>query len=173
MNLNNYSARTELLAYFCVILATFLVVIEYWLGIKQFWVFFLFIPGIVWYFGQYWNIAFIDALMLIIYTLLAALIVPSGGSPFVSLLVILAALSTWQLSNLSRRLRFVQDPVVEERLFRKNVSRLSAIVISSLFLGSVALLINLELHFWTLLALALLAILGLSRLVSYINQQGN
>lgn len=173
MKQKRYSTQAAILSKICLILTGLLIVVQYWMAVQQSWVLLLLVPGIVWYSGQHWNVAFIDGLMLIFYTLASAFIIPAGGSAFLALGIILLALNAWQLINLSRRLFYVQEREVEARLFRRNISRLGIILLASLVFGGAALVIKLELRFWALLGLALLAILGLSQLVSYLNQQGN
>lgn len=171
MKLNRWSNRISLFAHISVGLATVLLMIEYWLGIEQYWAVAFSILGLLWYSGQRWNIEFIDGLMLVIYTLSASVAIPVGGSPFLALCVILLSLSAWQLANFSRRIHFSQDLITETRLAHRHLTRLLIINGSSLLLCSIALFIRFEPRFWWLIALALLAIIGLSQFVGYINRQ--
>jgi len=169
-----------------VVLTTGLLVLEFWTATNSLWSLFLFLPGILWYLAQRWNLDFVDAAMLVVYTFAAAtgILIGGAGNPgdqavltrgyhLLALLVVLFSLSTWQFAKLSRRLRFVKDQQTGQVIFTRHVTRLSILVVLSLLASILALVVRFELNFGYVLALGLLLVIALSQLIGYLFRENS
>ncbi|MGM0401670.1 MAG: hypothetical protein ACQEQT_10275 [Chloroflexota bacterium] len=89
------------------------------------------------------------------------------------LLSVVLALSTWDLDHFARRLRGVDQVEKAHDLERRHVGRLIVVDTLGLILGGAALTLEIRLDFYTVLLLALLAVLGLSQGIRLLRREGS
>jgi hypothetical protein len=93
--------------------------------------------------------------------------------PGLMLLGVVAALAGWDLARFAQRLRAVGQIEGVEALGRAHLRRLALAGAAGLLLGVLALVIRVSLSFGAALLLAALALLGLSRVIGYLNRAGD
>ena len=129
--------------------------------------------GLVWEIGQQRRWDWIAHLGLTAFLGLAALGIwlrlPSAWLVF----AVVAALSSWDLSQFTQRLRNAGHVIHEQDLIRAHVRRAFIVAMISLILCEVALVIEIEFSFAWALALSLLAAFGLSRMIAFLRRESD
>ena len=164
-----------------VVLTSVLLVLEFWTATNNIWSLFLLLPGILWFMAHRWNLEFVDAVILVVYTFAAATGILAGsvgssadqsftvrGYHLLALLVVLFSLCTWQVAKLTRRIRFVQDEQIGQVIVKRHITRLSILIVASLLASILAMTIHFELNFGYILALGLLLVIALSQLIGFL-----
>lgn len=112
----------------------------------------------------------VNPLSLLVFVFTASYSVWKGISPVLMLVVVVAALSAWDLESLAGRLGQVKASVVDPGIERRHLSRLAVIDGASLVLGGVAMVIKISLSLGVILFLGVVAAYGLSQVILYIRQ---
>jgi hypothetical protein len=83
----------------------------------------------------------------------------------------LGALLAWDLTDFMRRLRYA--PLMEDlrALERRHLARLTIVTLIGVALASVAMLVRLEFTFEWIMLLTLVAVLGITQLVSWLRHR--
>lgn len=84
----------------------------------------------------------------------------------------LGALLAWDLTDFMRRLRFA--PLMDDlrALERRHLTRLTIVTVVGVFLASIAMLVRVEFTFEWIMLLTLIAVLGVTQLVSWLRRGG-
>jgi hypothetical protein len=130
------------------------------------------VVGGFWLFGQWrrWGRVASVALVLMIGTATVGLWLGVGGGW--ALAGVVAALAAWDLDRFTQRMRMAGRAVDADVLERRHLRRLSVVSGAGLLLGVVALSVRVRLGFAAAFLLGLLAVLGLSRAVSFLRREG-
>jgi hypothetical protein len=83
----------------------------------------------------------------------------------------LGALLAWDLTDFMRRLRFA--PLMDDlrALERRHLTRLTIVTVVGVLLASIAMLVRLEFTFEWIVLLTLVAVLGITQLVSWLRRR--
>lgn len=83
----------------------------------------------------------------------------------------LGALLAWDLTDFMRRLRFA--PLMDDlrALERRHLTRLTIVTVVGVLLASIAMLVRLEFTFEWIMLLTLVAVLGITQLVSWLRRR--
>ena len=83
----------------------------------------------------------------------------------------LGALLAWDLTDFMRRLRFA--PLMDDlrALERRHLTRLTIVTVAGVLLASIAMLVRLEFTFEWIMLLTLVAVLGVTQLVSWLRRR--
>lgn len=131
----------------------------------------LIILGALWLFAGRQRWVWFSTIALIITVSLAAfglwIELPSGWM----INGALGALLAWDLTDFMRRLRFA--PLLDDlrALERRHLTRLTIVTVIGVFLASIPMLIRLEFTFEWLVLLTLVAVLGVTQLVSWLRRR--
>jgi hypothetical protein len=111
--------------------------------------------------------------MLLLFISGALFGVASGFSPFIMLLGVVAALAAWDLDGLLQRFSQVKPQARQPGLERRHLQRLAVVAGVGLLLGSVALIIQVQLSFILAAVLVLVVIIGISQVVQYLRRSSS
>ena len=157
------------------ILATVALALGY--GLVGLWTGAIFVTalGFLWLIGQRRGWGWMASVMLMLFVSAASIGLRLNAQDGWMLFGVVAALSAWDLDHFAQRLSGVgQDRVEETReLERRHLERLLIVDGLGLLFGVVALGIEVDLGFGTVLLLGLLAILGLSRVVGILRRESD
>jgi hypothetical protein len=129
--------------------------------------------GVLWWIGQkrHWNglasVAWVGFVVAAAMGLWVGL--PAGWM----LVGVVAALSAWDLDHFARRLRGVERVEMQPALEWLHLWRLVSVDSLGLLLAGVALVIRYKFSFGMALFLGLVAVLGLSQMVSYLRRESD
>lgn len=156
-----------------IILATSVLALGYGLG--GFWIpaILMLAMGSLWLLGRRTSCRWSASVMLILLVIAAAIGLRMDLEPALMLFGVVAALSAWDLDHFARRLTEAGRVEQEQALTRHHLRRLLIVDAVGLLLGAVALLIRVDLSFGVVLLLALLALLGLSRAISFLGRESD
>ena len=129
--------------------------------------------GVLWWFGlkRHWNL-FASA-ALVGFVVAAALGLWEGLPAGWMLVGAVAALSAWDLDYFARRLRSVERVEMRLALERLHILRLVSADGLGLLLAGMALAVQYKFSFDAVLVLGLVAVLGLSQMVSYLRRESD
>ena len=129
--------------------------------------------GALWWIGQRrrWN--FLASVALVGFVVAAAMGLWMGLPAGWMLVGVVAALSAWDLDHFARRLRGVERVEMRLALERFHILRLVSVDSLGLLLAWVALAVQYKLSFDVALVLGLVAVLGLSQMVSYLRRESD
>ncbi len=129
------------------------------------------LAGALWFAAQQRAAYGLGEIMLFIFGASGALgflfVVPGWLIP----VAVVAALGAWDLAHFLQRLGAVEQVAYDTGLGRAHLRRLAIVEGAALALSLLALVIQARVSTWWEILLALLAVIGVSRLVSYIRQQ--
>ncbi|MCP4536134.1 MAG: hypothetical protein GY832_03220 [Chloroflexi bacterium] len=166
---------TTKLLFSSTILATGVLALGY--GLSGFWIgaALVTVHGFLWLIGQRHDWGWMASPMLVLFLIAASIGLRLNVQDGWMLLGMVAALSAWDLDHFVQRLSRVGQDCVEEthNLERRHLERLLIVNGLSLLFGMVALGIEVEFGFGTVLLLGLLAILGLSRVVGILRRESD
>ncbi len=163
--------RVWLISQVCLFLAGLTLALEYWAGLREFWTIFLVLLSLLWNWGQRRGLVILDSIFLVLYTLAAAVGILAGGPPILALLTLIAAISAWDLGHFYQRLRLVQDEADVNQMSKRHLARWAILASLSLVLPLVAYSIRFELSLGVAILIGFLAVLGLSRVVSFLSRE--
>ena len=129
--------------------------------------------GVLWWIGQkrHWNLFAPVALLGFV---VAAAVGLWMGLPAGWMLVgVVAALSAWDLDHFARRLRSVERVEMRPALERLHLRRLVSVDGLGLLLAGMALGVQYKFSFDVALVLGLVAVVGLSQMVSYLRRESD
>lgn len=159
------------LAQLCIILATLTLGVQAWLGGQRLEALLVAILGTVWLIGSQRSLAWLDALMLALFTLLVVYALLRDRSVLPGYIVILSALIAWNLGHLNRRLAFSSDPGISRQLTSNHLRRSGIFTGIALVLVFTSYLIKIELNLGLAILVGAFGIIGLSQLVGYLLKQ--
>ena len=129
--------------------------------------------GLFQLFGKWRDWRWAGSVAFILFAGTAAMGVRLGAEASWMLLGVVAAIATWDLDHFYLRLEFAPSDEVARNLERHHLLRLLIVVVLGLALGAAALNIRASFGFGTAVVLGLLAILGLSRAVSFSRRESD
>lgn len=134
----------------------------------------LVISALLWLVEQRGRWAWISSLFLVCLILVAAGGIWLGLSPVWMLIGVAGTLTTWDLEHFVRRVRSTAESKSDlggyDHLARRHLGRVLLVDGVGLALGTVALLIQVNLSFGVALALGLLAVLGVSQMIAFLRR---
>jgi hypothetical protein len=156
-------------------LATGALALGYGLGGLWTWMPLIVALAFLWPVGQWRGWGWSSSLGLVFSATLAAVGLLLGLAAGWMLLGLVAALAAWDMDGFRQRLRSVErvDAPAQRDLERRHIQRLLAVAGLGLLLAAVVLGIRLELKFGAVLLLGLLAILGLSQAIGFLNRESH
>jgi hypothetical protein len=139
------------------------------------WIFSLILlaVGAFWWFGQRRDWNGLASVILIGFVAAAALGLWHGLSAGWMLLGVVAALSAWDLDHFARWLSGVERVEMRPALEWHHLRRLISVDCVSLLLAGIALAIRYKFSFGVALFLGLVAVLGLSQMMSYLRRESD
>jgi hypothetical protein len=129
--------------------------------------------GVLWLVGQRRRWKRVAAVALVIWVGAAAIGLEMGVGGGWMLVGVVAALVAWDLDHFAWRMRVVGRVQDADVLARRHLRRSLAVAALGLFLGAAALSLRIRLGFAVAFLLALLALVGLSRVVGFLRYQGD
>jgi hypothetical protein len=159
------------LAQLCIILATLTLGVQAWLDGQRLEALLVAILGMVWLIGFQRSLAWLDALMLVLFTLLVVYTLLRDRPILPGFIVILSALIAWNLGHLTRRLAFSSDPGISRQLTSKHLRRSGILTGIALVLVLASYLVKIELNLGWAILVGAFGIIGLSQLVGYLLKQ--
>jgi hypothetical protein len=164
---------TRGLLFFSVVLATALLALGY--GFAEWWTWALPIAGVgvLWLLCLWRRVAFASSVGLVLSAGVAAagLLLEVGAGWMLGGLV--AALSAWDLDAFLTRVEGIAWVEGQRDLERRHLVRLLIVDVLGLMLAVVALQIEIRFTFGVAVLLGLLAIVGLSRAIGFVNRESN
>ena len=154
-------------------LATLVLAMGYAVGSEWTFSLILLAVGMLWWIGQqrHWNGLASVALVGFVVAAAAGLWV---GLPAGWMLVgMVAALSAWDLDHFARRLRGVERVEMRPALEWRHLRRLFSVDSLGLLLAGTALVVQYKFSFDVALFLGLVAVLGLSQMMSYLRRESD
>jgi len=145
--------------------------VEFGWGMKNLWMLLWLLIGAIWMFSRRYEISWIDSVLMCVFSLAAAFGVLQGGPAILALLVVLSVLTAWQLANLQQSIGFIADENTTQMIIKRRLIRLLGVITISFVLAVGASLFNFTLNFWAALLLAVLALIGLAQLITYLNRE--
>ena len=129
--------------------------------------------GVLWWIGQkrHWNL--LASVALVGFVVAAAIGLWVGLPAGWMLVGVVAALSAWDLDHFARRLRGVERVEMRLALERFHIRRLVSVDGLGLLLAGVALAVQYKFSFDVALVLGLVAVLGLSQMISYLRRESD
>ncbi len=144
----------------------------YGLGSQWVWMPAIGILAVLWLFGYWRGWEWVASLAVVGYTGMAAAGSLSGLGSGWMVGGLVAALCAWDLHRFVLCLRSVERVEAEGALERRHLQRLLAVAGLGLLLAAIALTVEIRLSFLFALLLGTLAVLGLSRAVSFLRREG-
>ncbi|HQE93300.1 MAG TPA: hypothetical protein PLH19_10640 [Anaerolineae bacterium] len=129
--------------------------------------------GLLWLVGQRYQKPAVGSLSLLCWVIGAVYGAWYGVKSGWLLGSVTSALLTWDLHYFTYRMQETKNVVNVRTLERAHLQRLGLVGGLGLLLGGLALTIKLSLRFGVMVALGLIAVLGLSRLVHYLRQESD
>ena len=131
--------------------------------------------GAFWYYANLRNSHGLEFLLLMIYLLASeAIFYWLQSLPgWLPLLAVTAALGTWDLDYFLQRLKIVELDKINPLLGAAHLRRLGIAEGLGLLFGIAALTAHTQISFWPAVVLALLAAIGLSRIIDYLRKQNH
>ncbi|MFP3896337.1 MAG: hypothetical protein ACLFV5_05825 [Anaerolineales bacterium] len=157
----------------CTILAALITALGYGLGGLWIGALMSIAVGSLWLLGQRRDWPWIAPLALVCFVGAAMVALWLGLAPGLFLLGVVLALSAWDLDHFARRVNSVGRIEEAHHLRRRHMGRLVAVNASSLIFGGAALAIEIQLDFYIILLLALLAVVGLSQSIRFLQSGGD
>jgi hypothetical protein len=163
--------KITLLAQLCIAFATLLLVIQAWPAGQRLEIVLTIGFGIVWILSVWRQLAWLDSLMLVLYTLVVVYGIFMERPILTGFVVIVFALAAWSISYLNRRLELTSNPGIRQQFISNHLRRSGALVAVAITLAAASLFIKLELHLGIAILVGALAIIGLSQLISFLLKQ--
>jgi hypothetical protein len=144
-------------------------------GLKGLWdgVLVVGVAGILWLVGQWRRWEWGASLALVVWIGVAAVGLGRGVEGGWMLVGVVAALVAWDLDRFVWRLRAAKRVEAADALEQRHLRRLLAVCGVGLLLGAAALSLRIRLGFAAAFLLALLVLLGLSRMVRFLRREGD
>ena len=126
--------------------------------------------------GILWLVAFfrgwhsLSSLALIIFVGMAGFAAWKGYSPWLMLIVLVSALSAWDLNAMIMRISRLKKEAIDPGIENRHLTRLAVVDGVGLSFGIVAMLVRVEMSLVIGLLLGLGLFLGLSQLISYLRK---
>jgi hypothetical protein len=154
-------------------------------GLLQLWLWMIVpvIVGLVWLFGWFRdratlrnhssgrNIRSVASLGLVLFVFGNSLGVLYGSPAVLNLVSLLAALIAWDLDYFSQRLGKDQTSPANRELEQNHLLRLLMVCVATLLIGGLALLIHFKLGLGLAILFALLAAVGLNRMIHHLRKE--
>jgi hypothetical protein len=154
-------------------LATIVLAMGYAVGSEWTFSLILLAVGMLWWIGQkrHWNgLASVACVGFVVAAATGLWVgLPAGWM----LVGVVAALSAWDLDHFARRLRGVEWVEMRPALERRHILRLVSVDSLGLLLAGMALVVQYKFSFGVALFLGLVAVLGLSQMVSYLRRESD
>ncbi len=166
-------SRSLWIASGCIVLATFGLALGCSLGGEELLAPVVVLLGIVWLGAVQREWQAVTTLMMVIFVAGTAFVAWKGFLPGLMLATLVAALSAWDLEFMAARFRRVKKEAVEGGIERRHLTRLAAVDGIGLLLGSVGLLLKLNLSFGVELLLGLVVAIGLSQIILHLRRSSN
>ncbi len=149
-------------------LSTFLIVLNY--AINQFWIasFLITMLGILWIVGHFKGWKWQASVMFTLFIGASAIGLWLNLSQWLILLGVVGTISAWDLDHFSQRIKYAGLVVEKSKLEKCHIERLLVVNFFGLFLGSIALTLKIKLGFGAALLLAMIAVLGLNRVMIFL-----
>jgi hypothetical protein len=163
--------KIAFLAQLCIILATVVLVVQAWLVGQRLEALLTFGVGIVWVLGSLQSLAWMDSLMLVLYTLLVIYSIFMDRSVLPGFFVIVSALAAWNFSYLNRRLEYTSNPGIRQQLISNHIRRSGILIVIAAVLAILSYFLKMELNLGIAILIGALGIIGLSQLVGYLLKQ--
>ena len=112
----------------------------------------------------------VNPLALVVFIITAGYGVWKGITPGLMLILVIAALSAWDLESLAERLKRVKPVAVEPGIEQRHLARLLRVDAAGLVLGGLALVMRINLSFALILLLGVVVAYGLSQLILYLRR---
>jgi hypothetical protein len=131
----------------------------------------LLLVGVLWLFAGKQRWVWFSTIALLISVSLAGFGLWIELSPGWMISGALGALLAWDLTDFMRRLRFA--PLMDDlrALERRHLTRLTIVTVVGVLLASIAMLVRLEFTFEWIMLLTLVAVLGVTQLVSWLRRR--
>ncbi len=155
------------------VLTILITTLGYGLGGLWIWVLASIVMGSLWLLGQRLDWPWTTPVALVFFVGAAMIGLWLGLASGLLLLGVVLALSAWDLDHFARRLRSVERVEKSHELKRRHIGRLMAVDALGLLLGGAALAIEIQFGFYTVLLLALLAVVGLSHGIRFLRREGD
>ena len=127
--------------------------------------------GGLWFAANRRGVGGLGSLLLFAFLLSATVGFLIGAPAALLLLTALGALGAWDLDQFLNRLRSVERVEYESGLGRDHLRRLLLVEGIGLLAGGLALTVRFALAFWWIVLLALLAVIGISRVVAFVRKE--
>lgn len=130
----------------------------------------LLILGVLWLFAGRRRWTWFSTIALLLLVTLAGMGLWFGLSPGWMIAGALGGLMAWDLTDFMRRLQFA--PLMDDTrpLERRHLTRLTIVALVGVFLASIAILVRLEFTFAWGVVLTLVAVLGMTQLVTWLRR---
>ncbi len=129
------------------------------------------LAGALWFAAQQRAAYGLGEIMLFLFGAGGALGFLFGVPGWLILVAVVAVLGAWDLAHFLQRLGAVEQVAYDTGLGQAHLRRLAIVEGAALALGLLALVLQARVSAWWEILLALLAVIGISRLVAYIRQQ--
>lgn len=130
------------------------------------------VVGALWLVGQWRKWGWVGSVALVLLVAVAAVGQMGDVGSGWMLVGVVVSLVAWDLDRFVRRMRVAGHVEGIDVLERRHLWRLLIVAGAGLFLGAVALSIKIRLGFAVAFLLAFLAVLGLSRVVGFLQREG-
>jgi hypothetical protein len=159
------------LAQLCIVFAALILVVQAWLAGQRLEALVIIGIGILWILDCLQSQAWVDSLMLILFTLLAIYGVFRDRPVLPGYLAISSALSAWHLNYLNRRLEYASDPGIRKQMISNHLRRSGILIGLAIAFAVTSYFLKLELRLGVAILISALGIIGLSQLVGYLLKQ--
>ena len=132
----------------------------------------LLVLGLLWLFAGWKRWTWFSIIAILLTVALAGFGLWIELSPGWLIAGALGGLLAWDLSDFMRRLRFAHAMDDKRTLERRHLTRLTIVAVVGMSLASIAMLVRLEFTFEWLVLLALVGVLGITQLVSWLRKRG-
>jgi hypothetical protein len=163
--------KISLLAQLCIAFATLLLVIQAWPAGQRLETLLTIGFGIVWILSVWRQLAWLDSVMLVLYTLVVVYGIFMDRPILTGFVVIVFTLTAWGISYLNRRLELTSNPGIRQQFISNHLRRSGALVAVAVALVATRYFIKAELNLGVAILVGALAIIGLSQLVSFLLKQ--
>ena len=123
--------------------------------------------GLIWLYGWLRNYHPMTTVGLVGFTIGAALGALYELPPMLCLVSLLAAVTAWDLDYFNRRLGKQKSSAETQALERNHLLRLLVVWLIAVPLAGMTLLVNLKLSLWAAILVAIVAALGLNRMIKH------
>jgi len=132
----------------------------------------LLVAGAIWLFAGWRRWTWFSVIGILFSVALAGFGLWIALSPGWMIAGALGGLLAWDLSDFMRRLRYAHASDDKHALERRHLTRLTIVAVVGMALASIAMLVRLEFTFEWLVLLALVGVLGITQLVSWLRRGG-